>query len=129
MKSRIIVWSAVGLSAVLVLVLIVTTSKRVPVQKTLEDFQAQAERVSRQVDRIAAEADRVRIARQADPAATQGLEELSRLVRETRAKLDLVKSATTIREAEVQLTNAKKLVRQARRQLQLVVGKRRVGIR
>ncbi len=123
MKARIILWSVVGLLVILGIVLIVATSGRRPtVRKTLESVQLHADRTYRQLERIRVSVDSLRASAQSSPDMAQKLEEFDRLVAAAKEKLEQVKSATTVRDAENWLREAKELVRQARRKSELIGG-------
>lgn len=123
MKARIILWSAVGILVILGIVLIVATSGRRPtVRKTLENVQLHAERTYRQLERVRLGVDSLRARAQSNPEMVQKLEEFDRLVAAAKEKLEQIKSATTVRDAENWLREAKELVRQARRKSQLIGG-------
>jgi len=127
-KTRIIVWAVVGLLVVAGVVFIIATSGgRATAKKTLEGYANQAQRTSRELDRLVERADAARAGAALGPDAEAGLQEMSRFEAEARAKLEQIQSAKDTKQAEQLLREAKESVQSARRALELAVPPRRPG--
>ncbi|MCX6840910.1 MAG: hypothetical protein NTX53_01245 [candidate division WOR-3 bacterium] len=120
MKSRFLVWTLVGVLVVIGVVAIATSPKSTPVPKvTLDLVKSGAVQAETQLDRLA-----VRVA-EAKKAAAPGavpdrrLEEADGLLAQAREKLGQVKQATDVRQAEVLLVDGRKMLRRARRAVEL----------
>ena len=121
MKGRIAVWTIVGIVVIAAVVFLISPCSRpLPSGKVnLDKVKAEAVQAETQIDRLTA-----KLASLPKPAAAPGdtgkaAFEADRLLNAAREKLGQVKVATDLKQAEAQLREAKQLVRDARRKVEL----------
>ncbi len=119
MKSRIIVWSLVGIVVVIGVILIVTAPRNTRGPRlTLDIIKNEAVQAEVQLDRLVARLD-ARRKSAARGAGTEGLDEAERLLADAREKLSRVKEATGLSEAQKLLIEGREALRKARRAVEL----------
>lgn len=115
MKSRIIVWSLVGLVAVIGVIVIATAPKAARGPKmTLDLVKNEAAEAEAQLDRLVARLD----ARRKSTAPGTGVEafdEADRLLVEARDKIGQARQATGVKQARQLLIEGREVLRTARR--------------
>lgn len=118
MKSRVIVWTIVGLVAIAGLVFVVATPARQRSPKlTVDRLHAEASQMETQIERAAR---RIDAARKAVPAsdAESNISKLEARLDETRQAVASVREATEVKKAEEQLRTARQLMRSLRRDIE-----------
>lgn len=122
MKSRVIIWTLVGIVVVAGAIFILTRP-RVPGsgRMTAERLARAAEQTQTQVDRLSGRIVAARSSGQpvANPAKA---DEADRLLTEAREQLAGLKQVADIKQGEEQLRGVKQKVRDARRALELALG-------
>jgi hypothetical protein len=118
-KSRILVWSLVGIVVIIGAIVVVTSPKNTRGPKlTPEIVKREAARAEIQLDRLVVRLDARRKAT-APGAGTEAFGEADRLLAEAREKLGQVKQATDLKEAHQFLIEGREALRKARRAVEL----------
>jgi hypothetical protein len=117
MKSRIIVWSLVGIVVIVGAIVVLTAPKasRGP-SVTADALKGEAEEAQVQLDHLVA---RLEARRKSIPPGADALGEADRLLAEAREKLGQVKQAADVKEARQLLIEARQVLRKARRAVEL----------
>jgi hypothetical protein len=118
-KSRILVWSLVGIVVVIGAIVIFTAPKTAQGTKvTSEALKSETAEAESQLDRLVA---RLEARRKTTPpgASTEAFGEADRLLAEARDKLGQVKQATDLKETRQLLIEARESLRKARRAVEL----------
>jgi hypothetical protein len=118
-KSRILVWSLVGIVVIIGAIVVVTSPKNTRGPKVTADMmKTEVARADTQLARLAA---RVAERRKsfAPGGSTSHLDEADRLLAEARDKLGQAKQATDIKEAQQLLIDGREALRKARRAVEL----------
>ncbi len=127
MKSRVVVWTIIGLVVVVGLVFVLSTPSRPRGPKmTVERMQAQAAQVEAQAERLAR---RVSEARRSltDTESLAKLDQIDVQLNQARQALAGVREATDMKKAEAHLRNARQTMRSIRRETQTALrGRNRV---
>ncbi len=120
MKSRIVIWTIVGI-LVLVGIIVIATGRKSPQgpRVTLDLAKSEAAKAEIQLEHLVVEATEARKAMA--PGATPGrsLEEADRLLAQAREKLGQVKQATDAKQAELLLIDGRQMLRKARRAVEV----------
>ena len=119
MKSRILVWSLVGIVVIVGVIIALTAPKTSSGPKVTTDMiKSEAARAEVQLDRLVA---RVAAGRRsvAPGTGTEGFDEADRLLAETREKLGQAIQATDAKEALKLLVESRETLRKARRAVEL----------
>lgn len=120
MKSRIVVWTLVGIIVLIGVVVVATAPKTARAPKvTLDLVKSEAVKVETQIDRLAARIADARKTLSRAAAPTDGLDEADGLLAQAREKLGQAKQATDLKQAEPLLIDGRQLVRQARRAVEV----------
>lgn len=120
MKSRIVIWTIVGILVLLGVVLIATGRKSPRVPKvTLDLARSEAAKAEMQLDRLGARIAEARKTTAPGATPNQGLEEAERLLAQAREKLGQVKQAGDLKQAEALLIESRQMLRSARRAVEL----------
>jgi hypothetical protein len=125
LKSRIVIWTVVGVAALAGVIFLVSAPKAAgKAGLSLDTVKRQAVETEAQLDRLAARVVEVRKAPAPgiDTAKTLGEAEL--LLAQAREILAELKQATSLKQAEPMLVEAKQGIRKARRALQLASPRR-----
>ena len=127
LKSRIVVWTLIGIVVIVGVVVIATAPKKASrgTQVTLDSVKSGAAEADTQLDRLAA-----RIAtgkKGVAPAAGSNshLEEADSLLMQARDKLDQASKATDLKQAEQLLMDGRLMLRRARRAVELATSRSR----
>jgi len=118
-KSRILVWSLVGIVVIVGAIVVLTAPKTSRDPKvTSEALKGEAEEAQTQLDRLVA---RLEARRKTIPpgAGAEALGEADRLLAEAREKLAQVKQATDLKDTRQLLIEARQVLRKARRAVEL----------
>jgi len=118
-KSRILVWSLVGIVVVVGVIVILTSPKNARVAKLTPDIlKTEVARAETQLDRLVARLD---ARRKAAPRGTDAaaLDEADRLLAQAREKLGQAKEAADLKEARQLMVDARETLRKARRAVEL----------
>jgi vacuolar-type H+-ATPase subunit H len=119
-KSRILVWSLVGIVVLIGVIVIATAPKRKATGPaiTLEVVKNEVADAEAQLDKLVA---RLEARRKTTPAgaSTEASGEADRLLAEAREKLGQAGQATDLREARQLLAEARPVLRKARRAVEL----------
>jgi hypothetical protein len=118
-KSRILVWSLVGIVVVIGAIVIFTAPKTAQGTKvTSEALKSETAEAESQLDRLVA---RLEARRKTTPpgASTEAFGEADRLLAEARDRLGQVKVATDLKETRQLLIEARESLRKARRAVEL----------
>ncbi len=120
MKSRIVVWTLVGV-AVLVGVIVILTVPKAPrgPRVTLDLMKTDASQAEFQLDRLVARIAEAKKTTAPGAAASKSLDEADRLLAQAREKLGQVKQATDLKLAEPLLRDARQMLRRARRAIEV----------
>ena len=120
MKTRIVIWIIVGI-LVLIGVVVIATGQKSPrgPKVTLDLAKSEAAKAETQLDRLVLEAAEARKAMAPGATPTRGLEEADRLLAQAREKLGQVKEATDLRQAELLLIDGRRMLREARRAVEV----------
>jgi len=118
-KSRILVWSLVGIVVIIGVIVVLTAPKTSRGPKITTDMMnSEVARAETQLDRLVA-----RVAEQrksvAPGAGTESLDEADRLLAEARDKFGQAKQATDINEAQKSLIEGRETMRKARRAVEV----------
>lgn len=119
MKSRILVWSLVGIVVIIGVIVVVTSPKSTRGPKVTPDaLKSEVAKAETQLDRLVA---RLEARRKATPpgAGTEALGEADRLLAEARDKLGQAKQATDLTEIQQLLIEGREALRKARRAVEL----------
>ena len=119
MKSRILVWSLVGVVVIIGAIVILTAPKTGPGPRVTSDaLKREAAQAETQLDRLVA---RLEARRKTTPpgASTEAFGEADRLLAEAREKLGQAKQATDLKETRQLLIEAREALRKARRAVEL----------
>jgi len=120
LKTRIVIWTIVGILVLVGVVLIAAprNSPRLP-KVTLDLARSEAAKAETQLDRLAARTVEAR--KTIAPGATpnKNLEEAERLLAQAREKLGQVKQASDLKQAESLLIQGRRMLREARRAVEL----------
>jgi hypothetical protein len=119
LKSRIIVWSIVGVLVVAAVVFLLARPRLPQTPRmTAERLQKSADRTELQVNRLAA---RLVAARNVPPPGLDQARaiEADRLLTEARSKLGEARQSSDVKQGEALLRNVKVVLRKARRELEL----------
>jgi len=120
LKSRIVIWTIVGILVLLGVVLIATGRKSPRVPKvTLDLARSEAAKAEMQLDRLGARIAEARKTTAPGATPNQGLEEAERLLAQAREKLGQVKQAGDLKQAEALLIESRQMLRSARRAVEL----------
>lgn len=122
MKSRVIIWSVVGIFVIAGVVFVLSKPKTPGAARlTPERLNNAVSQTEVQVNRLSGRLVAARSAGQplAQPAKA---DEADRLLTEAREKLAQLKQVTDLKQGEAQLRAVKKAVREARRALELALG-------
>ncbi len=123
MKSRILVWSLVGIVVIVGLIVVLTAPKNARGPKVTSDaLKAEAAKVEGQLDRLVARLEARRKANRPG-AGSEAVAEADRLLAEARDKLGQVKQATDIKDIQRLLIEARQALRKARRAVELATGR------
>ncbi len=119
MRSRILVWSLVGIVVIVGAIVIFTSPKSAPGTKmTPEIMKTEADRAETQIDRLVARLDARR--KTVSPgAATDAFGEAERLLAQAREEIGQAKQATDLNEAGRLLVAGRETLRKARRAVEL----------
>ncbi len=116
MKSRILVWSLVGIVVIIGVIVIATAPKKKASgpKITLDVVKSDAAEAEVQLDRLVARLD---ARRKAIPpgAGTEAFADADRLLAEAREKLGQVREATDVKQARQLLIEGRQVLRTARR--------------
>jgi len=118
-KSRILVWSLVGVVVIIGAIVILTAPKTGPGPRVTSDaLKREAAQAETQLDRLVA---RLEARRKTTPpgASTEAFGEADRLLAEAREKLGQAKQATDLKETRQLLIEAREALRKARRAVEL----------
>jgi hypothetical protein len=119
-KSRILVWSLVGIVVIIGVVVIVTAPKRKASgpRVTLDMVKSEVADAETQLDRLVARLDarRTTASRGNDTAA---FDEAGRLLAQARDKLGQAKESVDLKEARQLMVEAREALRKARRAVEL----------
>jgi vacuolar-type H+-ATPase subunit H len=118
-KSRILVWSLVGIVVIIGAIVIFTAPKTARGPKVTSDaLKSEAADAESQLDRLVA---RLEARRKTTPpgASTEAFGEADRLLAEAHEKLGQVKQATDLKETQRLLIEAREALRKARRAVEL----------
>ena len=120
LKSRIVVWTLVGIVLIVGVIIIATSPKSARTPKvTTELVKSEAARAKGQIDRLVvrlAEAKKVVVP---GAAPDKNAEEADRLLAEAGEKLDQAMQATDLKQAEQLLVDGRQTLRRARRAVEL----------
>ncbi len=119
MKSRILVWSLVGIVVIIGVIVILTAPKTAPGPKvTAEALKGEVARAETQLDRLSA---RLEARRKATPSGggAEAIGEADRLLAEARDRLGQAKQATDLAEIRQLLMEGREALRKARRAVEL----------
>ncbi len=119
LKSRILVWSLVGIIVIIGTIVTLTAPKTARDPKVTADaLKSETAEAESQLDRLVA---RLEARRKTTPpgANTDAFGEADRLLAEAREKLGQVKQATDLKETRRLLIEAREALRKARRAVQL----------
>jgi biopolymer transport protein ExbD len=118
-KSRIMVWSLVGIVAIIGVIVIATAPKtaRGP-EVTLDMVKSEAAKAETRLDRLVVRLD-ARRKTMARAAATNEFDEADRLLAEAREKLGQARQATDVKQARQLLIEGRQALRKARRAVTL----------
>jgi hypothetical protein len=120
LKSRIVVWTIVGVLVLLGLIFILSAPKGAPGgQVTLERVKQEAAQTATQLDRLAARLAEVQKTAAPGADTSKGLGEAGRLLAQAREKLGQITQVQDGKQAESVLSDAKQFVRRARRIIEL----------
>ena len=131
LKSRILVWSLVGIVVIIGVILIATAPKKRALgpNVTLDVVKSDAAEAEVQLDRLVARLD---ARRKAVPpgAGTEAFADADRLLAEARENLGQVREATELKQARELLMEARQALRKARRAVELATrpARRPVGM-
>ena len=115
MKTRVVVWTIVGLLVVAGVIFLVTSSKRPPqVVKDLASMREQAEQVSGKLDILQADIDELRQLPGAGDEAT-ALDGVDSMIARTRAGLDHIRTTEDVDAAFESLRESREMMQDARR--------------
>jgi vacuolar-type H+-ATPase subunit H len=119
-KSRILVWSLVGIVVLVGVIVIATAPKRKAMgsKMTLEVVKSEVADAEVQLDKLVARLEARRKATRAG-ANAEASGEADRLLAEAREKLGQAKQATDLMEARQLLKEARPVLRKARRAVEL----------
>lgn len=115
MKTRVVVWTIVGLLVVAGVIFLITSSRRPPqVVKDLPSMREQAEQVSGKLDILQVDVDELRQlpGAGAEAAAFNGVDSM---IARTRAGLDHIRTTEDVESAFDSLRESRKMMRDARR--------------
>jgi hypothetical protein len=120
LKSRIVVWTIVGV-LVLIGVVVIATAQKSPrgPKVTLDVIRSEAVQAETQLDRLVARTAEARKAVAPGVAPSRSLDEADRLLAQAREKLGQAKQATDLRQAELLLIDGRRMLREARRAVEL----------
>jgi len=120
LKSRFLVWTLVGVLVIIGVVVISTFPKSPRVPKvTLDLVKSGAAQAEIQLDRLVVRVAEARKATSRGATPNPGLDEADRLLAQAREKLGQVKQATDLKQAEPLLVEGRKMLRRARRAVEL----------
>ena len=120
LKSRFLVWTLVGVLVIIGVVVIATSRKSTRAPKvTLDLAKSGAARAETQLDRLAVRVAEARKATSPGATPNSGLDEADRLLAQARGKLEQVKQATDLKQAEPLLVEGRQMLRKARRAIEL----------
>jgi hypothetical protein len=119
LKSRLVVWTLVGIVVIIGLVLVATAPKPVRGSMvTLDLVNSEAAKAETQLDRLVARTAKQR--KSVPPGAgTERLDEADRLLAEAREKFGQAKQATDVKEAQQLLIDGREAYQKARRAVKL----------
>ena len=119
MKSRILVWSLVGIVVIIGAIVILTAPKTARGPKLTADMmKSEVAREETQLDRLVARSAEGR--KSVKPGgSTEQLDEADRLLAEARDKLGQAKQATDVKEAQQLLLDGREALQKARRAVEL----------
>jgi len=114
-KSRILVWSLVGIVAIIGVIAVATAPKAARGPKmTLETVRSEVVEAEAQLDRLVARLDARR--KSTGPGTdTEASDEADQLIAEAREKLGQARDATDIKQARQLLIEGRQVLRTARR--------------
>jgi len=118
-KSRILVWSLVGIVVIIGVIVILTAPKTARGPKVTPDaLKSEVAKAETQLDRLSA---RLEARRKATPpgAGSEALGEADRLLAEARDRLGQAKQATDLKEIQRLLIEGREVLRRARRAVEL----------
>jgi hypothetical protein len=121
LKSRVVVWTIVGILVLVGIVFIVATK---PLgsrggARTLEQTKAYTDRVESQLNRLAMRLSQARKATPSGADTSKLFAEAERLLTAARAGIGKIRDAKEMKQAEAELRDVNQLIRQARRSLEL----------
>lgn len=119
MKSRLVVWTLVGIVVIVGVIVVLTAPKTSRGPKvTIDTIKTEVARADTQLDRLVVRSAEGR--KSVKPGAgTQGLDEADRLLAEARDKLGQAEQATDIKQAGQLLIESREALRKARRAVEL----------
>lgn len=120
MKSRVLVWSLVGIVVIIGVIVIATAPKKTASGRkiTLDVVKSDAADAEVQLDRLAARLDARRTA-VTPGAGTDAFAEADQLLAAAREKFGQVREATDVMQARQLLTEGRQALRKARRAVEL----------
>jgi hypothetical protein len=122
-KSRILVWSLVGLVVVIGAIVILTAPKNSNGPKlTPEILKTEVDRAVSQLDKLVERLDARRKA--VTPGATDAFGNADQLLAQAREQLEQARQATDMTEAQKQLQVGRETLRKARRAVELATKRR-----
>ena len=129
MKTRVVVWTVVGILVVAGIIFLVVTSRKAPhVRMDLDSVKAQAVRALDKLGRLEEEVVQAKAAMPSGSDPARQFADADSLLAKTRAGLEQVEGLEGTNEAYEQLRKAKELMREARRAVKLAVKpQRRAG--
>jgi len=131
LKSRILVWSLVGIVVIIGVIIIATAPRKKTSgpNVTLDMVKSDAAEAEVQLDRLVARLDARRKAI-APGTGTEAFADADQLLAETREKLGQVREATDLKQARELLMEGRRTLRKARRAVELATrpARRPVGM-
>ena len=116
MKTRILVWTIVGLLVIAGVIFLVTSSRRSPdVVKDLVSIKEQATQIGGKLDILQRNADDLREGMPPGVDYTAELDSVDSLIVQTRGELDRILETDDVNEAYDKLSGARKMLRDSRR--------------
>ena len=120
MKSRIVIWTIVGILVLIGVVVVATAPKAKRGAKvTLDLIKSQAAQAETQLDRLVARTAEARKAMAPGATPNRGLEEADRLLAQAREKLGQAKQATDLKQGQLLLIDGRQMLRRARRAVEV----------
>jgi len=116
LKSRLVVWTLVGIIVIIGVIVVATAPKTARGPKvTFDMVKNETAKVETQIDRLAVRIADARKALSRSAAPTDGLDEADRLLAQAREKLGQAKQAADLKQAEPLLIDGRQTLRKARR--------------